>query len=80
MPKSKVGTSDSKINSKKAKSFSSLEVDLKKAIRMSGLTHYSLAKLAGCAPSMLDRFMSGERDLRFSTAGRIADALCKKLL
>ena len=79
MPKSKVGTSDSKINLKKTKSFSSLEVDLKKAIHLSGLTHYSLAKLAGCAPSMLDRFMSGERDLRFSTAGRVADALGKKL-
>jgi hypothetical protein len=54
---------------------------LKAAIRKSGLTHYALGRLAGVAPSVIDRFMiepgEGERggDLRLSTAARIAAAL-----
>lgn len=48
---------------------------LKNAIKASGLTHYAVAKLAGITPGQIDRFMSGERDLRLETAGRIAAAL-----
>jgi ribosome-binding protein aMBF1 (putative translation factor) len=49
--------------------------DLRRAIKASGLTHYSLAKQCGFAPDILDRFMSGERDIRFETACKIAKAL-----
>ena len=48
---------------------------LKAAISKSGLTHYALAALAGVTPSQIDRFMSGERDLRLESAGKIAAAL-----
>jgi transcriptional regulator with XRE-family HTH domain len=48
---------------------------LKAAITKSGLTHYALASLAGVTPSQIDRFMSGERDLRLESAGKIAAAL-----
>jgi len=48
---------------------------LKAAIKGSGLTHYALAKVAGVTAGQLDRFMSGERDLRLGTAGQLAAAL-----
>lgn len=48
---------------------------LKAAIKASNLTHYAIAKLAGTTPGQIDRFMSGERDLRLETAGKIAAAL-----
>ena len=58
--------------SKKAKP---IDVTLKAAIKASGLTHYALAKAAGVTAGQLDRFMSGERDLRLVTAGQLAAAL-----
>jgi plasmid maintenance system antidote protein VapI len=48
---------------------------LKAAIKASSLTHYAIAKLADITPGQVDRFMTGERDLRLETAGRIAAAL-----
>jgi transcriptional regulator with XRE-family HTH domain len=48
---------------------------LKAAITKSGLTHYALAKIAGTTPGQIDRFMSGERDLRLGTAAAIAAAI-----
>ena len=54
---------------------SELAKSLRKAILESGLKHYSLAKVSGVDTSMIDRFVSGERDIRLETAGRIADAL-----
>ena len=48
---------------------------LKAAIAKSGLTHYALAKVTGVTAGQLDRFMSGERDLRLSSAAAIAAAL-----
>jgi len=48
---------------------------LKDAVRNSGKTHYRIAKEAGITPEMIDRFMSGSRDLRLRTAAKIAQAL-----
>lgn len=49
--------------------------DLRRAIKASGLTHYRLAQMAGITPEVIDRFMSGERDVRFETACKLATAL-----
>lgn len=48
---------------------------LKAAIKGSGLTHYALAKATGITAGQLDRFMSGERDLRLNSATAVAAAL-----
>ena len=45
---------------------------LRAAIVESGLTHYRIAKDAGIKPDILDRFVSGERDVRLQTAEKIA--------
>jgi hypothetical protein len=47
---------------------------LLKAIRDSGKTPYAIAKLAKLEPDILNRFMHG-RDIRISTASKIADVL-----
>ena len=47
---------------------------LKDAIRKSDRTHYAIAKRAGITTDMVDRFMTG-RDIRISTAAKIAKAL-----
>jgi DNA-binding phage protein len=47
---------------------------LQDAIRNSGQTHYRIAKNAGVGPETIDRFMAG-RDIRISTAAKIAEAL-----
>ena len=52
---------------------------LREAIRKSGLTHYAIGKRAGINPNMLDRFVSGERDLRFATVAKIATVLALEL-
>jgi len=52
---------------------------LRAAIKASGLTHYAVAKLAEVAPAQIDRFMSGERDLRLGTAAKVASALGMQL-
>ncbi len=52
-----------------------LQQQLKDAITDSGRTHYAIGKEAGIRPDLLDRFMSGERDLRLATAGKIAAVL-----
>lgn len=49
--------------------------DLRDAIRSSGESHYAIAKRAGIASDMIDRFVSGERLLRLDTAAKIAAAL-----
>ena len=41
---------------------------LRAAIAASGLTHYRLGKDAGVSPTVIDRFVSGERDLRLDMA------------
>ena len=54
---------------------SELVNDLRKAIIDSGLKHYAIGKVSSVSASVIDRFVSGERDIRLETAGRIADAL-----
>ena len=56
-----------------------IDAALKAAIAKSGLTHYAIAKLADITPAQVDRFMSGERDLRLSTAAAIAASLGMEL-
>jgi DNA-binding phage protein len=48
---------------------------LRDAIRASGMSIYRVAKASGISWPVVGRFMSGERDLRFETAGKIAAAL-----
>ena len=52
-----------------------LDVALREAIQASGLTHYAIGQAAGVSPGQIDRFVSGERDLRLGTAARIAEAV-----
>lgn len=57
-----------------------IDATLRSAIKASGLTHYRLGQEAGVAPSQIDRFMlptedPRHRDLRLSTAARIAAVL-----
>ena len=54
---------------------SELAKSLRKAIFESGMTHYSLGKVSGVDTAVIDRFVSGERDIRLETAGRIAESL-----
>lgn len=48
---------------------------IKDAVRRSGESHYSIGKRAGVDPTIIDRFMAGERLPRVDTAGKIAAAL-----
>jgi len=48
---------------------------LREAVVLSGRTHYELARAAGITPGQLDRFVAGERDLKFATAAKVAGAL-----
>lgn len=48
---------------------------LRQAVRNCGKTHYALGKQTGIAPAQLDRFMRGERDLRFETVCRLCAVL-----
>ena len=52
---------------------------LRKAIIDSGLTHYAIGKASGVDTAIIDRFVSGERDIRLETAGRIAESLGYRL-
>jgi plasmid maintenance system antidote protein VapI len=52
---------------------------LKGAISKSGMTHYALGKAANVSPAMIDRFIDGERDLRFSSADKLAGVLGMRL-
>lgn len=56
------------------KSKSAVEA-LRDAIRSSGLTVYAVAKKSGVGVDSVYRFMSGQRDLRFTAAAKIADTL-----
>jgi plasmid maintenance system antidote protein VapI len=52
-----------------------IDDQLREAILAKGLTAYAAAKLAGVDPGVVNRFVKGERDLRFATAAKIAAAL-----
>lgn len=49
-----------------------LTESLKRAIADSGLSHYRISKETGVDASVLDRFVSGERDITLSTADKLA--------
>lgn len=48
---------------------------LRTAIVATGLTSYRLGKDAGVSPGVIDRFLTGERDIRLATAARLSTAL-----
>ena len=52
-----------------------LAEDLRKAISDSGMTSYAIGKACGIGPIQIDRFMSGERDMRIATASKICETL-----
>lgn len=53
---------------------------LREIVESRGLTHTELGQLAGVDPTVIARFVAGERDLRLETAGRIAAALGLRLV
>ncbi len=48
---------------------------LQRAIRDRGESGYAIAKGSGVSQSVLNRFLSGERDLRLSTAAKLCEYL-----
>ena len=52
-----------------------LEKALRRAVKESGLTRYTVAKRAGVDVAVLLRFVSGQRTITLQTAGRLADFL-----
>lgn len=50
----------------------SLSESLRKAIEESGYSNYALSHLTGVSQSVLNRFVSGERDITLGTASKIA--------
>jgi transcriptional regulator with XRE-family HTH domain len=57
-----------------------LSASLKLAIEASPKSVYQLAKEAGISQIMVSRFLSGQRDIRLTTADRLARALGMKLV
>ena len=63
-----------------------IDAALRKAIKASGSTHYIIGKVAGVAPSVIDRFMAPaddklrHRDIRLATAAKLATALGLELV
>lgn len=56
-----------------------LSESLRAAIEKSGLSVYRLSKESGVQATMIHMFLRGEKDLRLSTADRLAAALGLKL-
>lgn len=59
------------MNARKGKP-ADLENVLRMAVKVSGLTRYSVAKKAGVDVAVLLRFMSGQRTITLETAGKLA--------
>ena len=53
---------------------------LRDVIESRGLTYTELGQLSGVDPTVISRFVAGERDLRFETAGKIAAACNLRLV
>ena len=58
----------------------SLSCQLREIIESRGLTAYGAAKLAGVDPGVVQRFLTGRRDIRLETADRLAAALGLRLV
>ena len=48
---------------------------LKGAIRSDPRSVYAIAKAAGLAPIVVSRFLTGEREIKTSTMGKLCDVL-----
>lgn len=59
---------------------SKLVAALRDAIVSSGLSHYRIAKDAGITADIVSRFVSGERQMKIESAGRIAEVLGLELI
>lgn len=57
-----------------------LSRSLRDVIESRGLTAYALGKESGVDPTVIGRFLAGERDLRLGTADRLAAALGLRLV
>ena len=55
--------------------FKDIEMQLREAIRSSGMTCYEIAKRAGVTNSQLSLFLSGQRSLTLTSAAKIARVL-----
>jgi hypothetical protein len=53
---------------------------LREFIEASGLTAYALGRKAGVDPGVVQRFITGERDIRMETADRLCEALGLRLV
>jgi plasmid maintenance system antidote protein VapI len=53
--------------------------ELREGIRQSGKNVYQLAKASGVSHPVILRFLSGERDIRLETAGKLAATLGMRL-
>lgn len=53
---------------------------LREIIRGRGLTAYAVGQMAGVDPGVVQRFLTGQRDIRLETADRIASGLGLKLV
>src|SRR3954453_23925447 len=58
----------------------SLSNRLREIIRARGMTAYGLAKDADIDPGVVQRFVTGRRDVRLETADKIASALGLRLV
>ena len=57
-----------------------LSYRLREVVAARGLTAYALGRDAGVDPAVVQRFLSGERDVRLETADRLAAALGLRLV
>lgn len=53
---------------------------MREIIEARGLTAYAAGKLAGVDPGVVQRFLTGERDIRMETADRLALGLGLRLV
>jgi transcriptional regulator with XRE-family HTH domain len=53
---------------------------LRDIVESRGLTAYRVGRLAGVDPGVVQRFLTGQRDIRMETADRIATALGLRLV
>ena len=56
-----------------------LSDSLRQMIVKSGKTAYQLSSETGVVPSVISRFLTGERDIRLETAGKLAAAIGAEL-
>src|SRR5215210_3041439 len=55
-------------------------VQLREAIERSGLTAYAVGRRAGVDPGVVQRFVTGERDIRMGTADKLCEVLGLRLV